>query len=59
MSDLKLRFFSMVSHEFRTPLSLILGSAQLLTEDTHDWSLEKKRNNLERIQSPLKVSVVW
>jgi signal transduction histidine kinase len=55
LSELKLRFFSMVSHEFRTPLSLILGSAQLLTDDTQDWSLEKKRNNLERIQSAARV----
>jgi signal transduction histidine kinase len=55
LSELKLRFFSMVSHEFRTPLSLILGSAQLLMEDTQDWSLEKKRNNLERIQSAARV----
>ncbi|NJL55072.1 histidine kinase, partial [bacterium] len=29
LSDLKLQLFSMVSHEFRTPLSSILGSSQL------------------------------
>jgi signal transduction histidine kinase len=51
LSELKLRFFSMVSHEFRTPLSLILGSAQLLGADDRDWTVEKRRNNLERIQS--------
>lgn len=32
LSDLKLQFFSMVSHEFRTPLSIIIGSSQLLRE---------------------------
>ncbi len=30
LNDLKSRFVSMVSHEFRTPLSSILGSAELL-----------------------------
>ena len=55
LSELKLRFFSMVSHEFRTPLSLILGSAQLLMEDIQNWNLEKKRNNLERIQSAARI----
>ncbi len=54
LSEQKLHFFSMASHEFRTPLSLILGSAQLLNGDIQDWSLEKKQTNLERIQSAAK-----
>jgi len=41
----------MVSHEFRTPLSIILGSAQLLSQSNQQWSEEKKIKNLHRIQS--------
>lgn len=51
LGDLKLRFFSMVSHEFRTPLSLILGSAQILAESHQPWSELKTQKNLHRIQS--------
>lgn len=54
LGELKLNFFSMVSHEFRTPLSVILGSAQLL-EDEKQWSEPKKLRNLHRIQSSAKL----
>ncbi len=54
LSDLKLRFFSMVSHEFRTPLSIILGSAQLFAENTQQWT-SKQLKNLQRIQSSAKL----
>jgi PAS domain S-box-containing protein len=53
LHELKNRFFSMVSHEFRTPLSTILISAQVL-ENSQDWSEEKKLKNLQRIQSSAK-----
>jgi signal transduction histidine kinase len=55
LSELKLKFFSMVSHEFRTPLSIILGSAQLLIEGEPTWNEDRKSKNLRRIQSSAKV----
>ena len=54
IGELKLRFFSMASHEFRTPLSTILISAQLLESSISNWTPEKKLKNLHRIQSAAK-----
>jgi len=51
VSELKLRFFSMVSHEFRTPLSVILGSVQLLIAGNSTWGEERRLKNLDRIQT--------
>jgi signal transduction histidine kinase len=50
LSILKLQFFSMASHEFRTPLSIILGSSQLLSE-SHNWSEERRFKTFRRIQA--------
>jgi len=55
LSELKLQLFSMVSHEFRTPLSLILGSAQLLGESIKHQVEPAKLKNLYRIQSSAKM----
>lgn len=51
LSELKMRFVTMVSHEFRTPLSTILFSAGLLEKYRDRWSEEKKNTHLERIQT--------
>lgn len=55
LSELKLRFFSMVSHEFRTPLSVILASSQLLQEILEEVVDEAKLKNLHRIQSSARL----
>jgi signal transduction histidine kinase len=56
LSELKLQFFSMVSHEFRTPLSLITGSAHLLKESLKPTLVESTQlKNLHRIQSSAKL----
>ena len=54
LSKLQLRFFSMVSHEFRTPLSTILMSAQILEHNSLDILTPKTRRNLGRIQTSVK-----
>lgn len=50
LSELKSRFISMASHEFRTPLSTILSSADLLEFHAGNWSAEKQREHIQRIQ---------
>jgi PAS domain S-box-containing protein len=51
LNELKTRFVSMASHEFRTPLATILASAELLEHYRHKWSEDKNLNHLKRIQS--------
>ena len=51
LSELKSRFVSLVSHEFRTPLSTILFSACLLEDYGYNWSEERKKVHLNRIKA--------
>lgn len=51
LSDLKSRFVSMASHEFRTPLSTILSSASLVAKYTETEEQEKRNKHIHRIKS--------
>lgn len=46
--ELKTNFFSNISHEFRTPLTLILGPLQSLQEKTIDQSQKEQFNLIQR-----------
>ncbi|MDB9382512.1 histidine kinase dimerization/phospho-acceptor domain-containing protein [Nodularia spumigena CS-584] len=47
--------FAMIFHEFRTPLSIILLSSQLLSETLKEVVDEQPVKNLYRIQSSAKL----
>lgn len=54
LSDLKSRFVSMTSHEFRTPLSIISSSAGFLEDYAHKLDEKKKLKHLHRIQATVR-----
>jgi PAS domain S-box-containing protein len=51
LSDLKSRFVSMASHEFRTPLSTILSSASLVAKYIKEDEQDKRDKHIQRIKS--------
>ena len=54
LGELKSRFVSMTSHEFRTPLSTILSSAELLEHYGSKWTDERKLVHFHRIQTAVQ-----
>jgi PAS domain S-box-containing protein len=54
LSEIKSRFVSMASHEFRTPLSTVLSSASLLSKYTTTEDQEKRNRHIEKIKSSVK-----
>jgi PAS domain S-box-containing protein len=54
LSEIKSRFVSMASHEFRTPLSTVLSSASLLSRYTTTEEQEKRQRHIEKIKGSVK-----
>lgn len=55
LSDLKTRFVSTVSHEFRTPLSTILSSASLIGKYTDEEGQKNRERHIGRIKESVKL----
>lgn len=51
LNELKSRFVSMASHEFRTPLSTILSSAALISRYPESYQFENREKHVKRIKS--------
>ncbi len=54
LNEIKSRFVSMASHEFRTPLSSVLSSASLLAKYTQSEEQEKRNKHINRIKDSVK-----
>ena len=54
LNEMKTQFVSMTSHEFRTPLTTILSSAELLEHYSEQWEKEKQLQYLQKIKVATK-----
>ena len=53
LNEMKGRFISTVSHEFRTPLTAILTSVELLGRYSKNWDAEKFASHIHRITNSI------
>ena len=51
LNEIKGRFVSMASHEFRTPLTTVLSSASLLSKYTSEKDHDKREKHIQRIKN--------
>jgi PAS domain S-box-containing protein len=51
LNDMKTKFVTIASHEFRTPLATILSSASLIGRYSHAEEDEKRQKHVQRIKS--------
>lgn len=49
LSEMKSKFISTTSHEFRTPLTAVLSSAEILQRYSFKWNEERKNEHYTRI----------
>jgi PAS domain S-box-containing protein len=54
LSELKSRFISTTSHEFRTPLTSVLSSAELIQRYSKKWSEEKLDYHTAKIKNSIE-----
>jgi signal transduction histidine kinase len=54
LNEIKSRFVSMASHEFRTPLSAVLSSATLISKYTTTEQQENRNKHINRIRDSVK-----
>lgn len=54
LNELKSRIFATISHEYRTPLSIILSSTELLEHYGSRLTEESKQKHFQRIQAAVK-----
>jgi PAS domain S-box-containing protein len=54
LNEIKSRFVSMASHEFRTPLSAVLSSASLIAKYTTSEQQENRTKHINRIKDSVK-----